>query len=209
MRDKEATRRKILQIGQEEFLSKGFKDAHLRDIAKKAGITTGAIYGHYPDKEALFCALVQPVADEFLKLRREGHDSYLSMPESDLKKSSRDDFGPVSQMLDYIYSHFDVFKLLICHAAATGYKDYISVLIEKETAAATSFMDKMKDAGILKNGINAEFISIITHSYYSDVFEIVRRDMPKECAYAYIKTLSAFYANGWMGFFNGDAQMNV
>jgi AcrR family transcriptional regulator len=203
MRDKETTRRKILQAGKEEFLQKGFKGAHLRDIAKKAGITTGAIYGRYPDKEALFCALVQPVADEFLKRRADGHDAYLSMPESDLKDGGRDDFDPVAQMLDDIYSHFDVFKLLICHAEGTRYRDYISVLIEKETAAAVGFMDKMRDAGMPASEIDEAFISIITHSYYSDVFETVRRDMPKERAYAYIKALSAFYTNGWKGVLGG------
>lgn len=197
MRDKEATRLKILQVGKEEFLSKGFKDAYLRDIAKKAGVTTGAIYGHYPDKEALFCALVQPVADEFHKLREKGHAAYLSMSESDLEQGKQNAFGPISQMLDYIYSHFDIFKLLICHGAETEYKNYISVLIEKETAAARGFLDKMKKAGMLKNGIDEEFISVVTHSYYSDVFEIVRRDMPRERADTYIDTLSSFYAGGW------------
>lgn len=208
MRDKEATRQMILQVGKEEILSKGFKNAYLRDIAKKAGVTTGAIYGHYPDKEALFCALVQPVADEFLKLREKGHADYLSMSESDLKQADRDELGPVSQMLDYIYSHFDIFKLLICHAAETAYRDYISVLIEKETAAAKGFLDKMRAAGMLKSGIDAEFISIVTHSYYSDVFEIVRRDMSRERAEAYIKALSSFYTNGWDSLAEWDKETN-
>lgn len=197
MRDKEATRNKILQIGKEEFLAKGFKDAYLRDIAKKAGVTTGAIYGHYPDKEALFCALVQPAAEGFLRLREEGHTAYLTMSASDLEHEGQDSFNAIAQMLDYIYSHFDIFKLLICHGAETEYRDYISVLIAAETAAAKALLEKMKDAGLLKDGIDEEFITIVTHSYYSDVFEIVRRDMSREHANTYIKTLSDFYACGW------------
>lgn len=56
------TQRKILEIGKEEFLAKGFKDASLRGIVKAAGFTQGAFYGYYPDKAALFDALVSEAA---------------------------------------------------------------------------------------------------------------------------------------------------
>ena len=48
----------ILSAAMQEFLEKGFKSASLRNIVKKAGVTTGAFYGYYDSKEALFEALV-------------------------------------------------------------------------------------------------------------------------------------------------------
>ena len=36
----------IHQAAREEFLDKGFKSASLRNIVKKAGVTTGAFYGY-------------------------------------------------------------------------------------------------------------------------------------------------------------------
>ena len=197
MKDKEVTRKEILRIGRDEILLKGFQGAYLRDIAKKANVTTGAIYGHYSNKEGLFCALVQPVADEFLSLREKGHLARLSTAESDLKNSKWDSFEPIEQMIDYIYEHFDIFKLLICHAAETQYQDYITTVIEKETVAAKSMLEKMEATGIILNGIDDEFIDIITYAYYSNVFEIVRRDMTIKRAKEYVKSLSEFYARGW------------
>lgn len=196
MRDKEATRKKILQVGKEEFLSKGFKDAYLRDIAKKAGVTTGAIYGHYADKEALFCAIVQPVADEFIELQEKSHTGYLSLPEEELL-SAQDPYAPVQQLINYIYDHFDIFKLLICHASETAYKDYFSELVKRQMAASGKFLEKMGNDRLLPTGVDSEFVSIITQSYYSDIFECVRRDMPKENALAYVRTISIYYAGGW------------
>lgn len=38
-------------------------------------------------KEALFCAIVQPVADGFLKLQAEGHITYSSMSEDELQNN--------------------------------------------------------------------------------------------------------------------------
>jgi len=45
------TLQKIMTEGKKEFLEKGHKDASLRNIVKQAGVTTGAFYGYYPDKE--------------------------------------------------------------------------------------------------------------------------------------------------------------
>ncbi len=57
----------ILSAAMQEFLEKGFKSASLRNIVKKAGVTTGAFYGYYDSKEALFEALVGEQYDYFLR----------------------------------------------------------------------------------------------------------------------------------------------
>ena len=40
----------------EEFTEKGFQGASLRQIVKQAGVTTGALYGYFSSKEALFAS---------------------------------------------------------------------------------------------------------------------------------------------------------
>ena len=47
---------KLLEAAKTEFLTKGFRNASLRNIAASAGVTTGAIYRYYANKEALFDA---------------------------------------------------------------------------------------------------------------------------------------------------------
>ena len=49
---------KIQQAALEEFSDKGFLGASLRQIVKNAGVTTGAFYGYFSSKEALFNAIV-------------------------------------------------------------------------------------------------------------------------------------------------------
>lgn len=53
------TRGQILEAAKAEFLAKGFQHASLRGIVRAAGVTTGALYGYYDSKEALFDALVR------------------------------------------------------------------------------------------------------------------------------------------------------
>ena len=59
--DFDLTHKKILECGKKIFKEKGFEKANLREICAQAGVTTGAFYGHFEDKEALFSELVQPV----------------------------------------------------------------------------------------------------------------------------------------------------
>lgn len=57
-----ATLEKIQQAALTEFLDKGFLSASLRQIVKNAGVTTGAFYGYFSCKEALFASIVEPHA---------------------------------------------------------------------------------------------------------------------------------------------------
>ena len=62
--DYEATHKKILDCGKNIFKTQGFEKANLRAICKAAGVTTGAFYGHFEDKEALFSELVEPIVNQ-------------------------------------------------------------------------------------------------------------------------------------------------
>lgn len=60
------TLKNIQKAAKKEFLEKGFKSASLRNIVKEAGVTTGAFYGYYRSKEALFDAIVGEQASVFM-----------------------------------------------------------------------------------------------------------------------------------------------
>ena len=53
------TRQHLLECAKREFLEKGYMKASLRNICKEAGVTTGALYFFFKDKEDLLAALVE------------------------------------------------------------------------------------------------------------------------------------------------------
>lgn len=55
------TRDRVLDSAELVFLEKGFAAATLEDIATAAGVTRGAIYGHFDNKAAVFQATVARV----------------------------------------------------------------------------------------------------------------------------------------------------
>ena len=55
---KAQTRAKLLEAGRDIFIATGYRGATLDSIAARAGFTKGAVYWHFPNKQALFLALV-------------------------------------------------------------------------------------------------------------------------------------------------------
>ena len=63
------TRAKLLEAGFEEVYEHGFRSASIESILAKAGVTKGALYHHFPNKQALGYALVEEVIGEFMVQR--------------------------------------------------------------------------------------------------------------------------------------------
>lgn len=57
----EATRAALLDAAEQEFLQRGVARTSLEHIARRAGVTRGAIYWHFRDKNALFSAMLERV----------------------------------------------------------------------------------------------------------------------------------------------------
>lgn len=55
-------RDRLLKAGERVFAQSGFWQAHITEIAKRAGCSVGSFYRRFPDKEALFFALQADMA---------------------------------------------------------------------------------------------------------------------------------------------------
>jgi AcrR family transcriptional regulator len=62
------TMRKLLDAGVETFAKRGYHAARVDDIVKRAKISHGTFYLYFANKEELFLALTQEVADEMVGL---------------------------------------------------------------------------------------------------------------------------------------------
>ena len=144
----EETRGLVLQSAQREFLDKGYEKASLRSIAQNAGVTTGALYVRFPNKSALFAALVEPYprtcsgssARATTRVRAAGR----RRPE-DMWSTSED---VITRIVDYIFEHKEPFDLLINHAAGSGYEHFLDDLVEEEVSQSLAYLDAMRERGL-------------------------------------------------------------
>lgn len=61
-RDKAATRERILQAAMEVFGERGYQATSMDEIARRAGSSKGGVYFHFPNKQAIFEALITELA---------------------------------------------------------------------------------------------------------------------------------------------------
>src|SRR6478672_11242918 len=57
-RDKEATRQRLLDAAEQVFAEKGYHGAGVDDIIRASDSSKGGFYFHFPNKQAIFLALV-------------------------------------------------------------------------------------------------------------------------------------------------------
>lgn len=188
----------LLEAGKKVFLETGFQGASLREIASMLGVTTGAIYRYYTDKEALFDAIVSEPAEELVNRYRTSQQMYAERPLEEQLSGISGVSEENTWMMDFIYDHFDAFKLIVCCSAGTRYEHYIDILVEIEANSAMLLSEKMREAGYKLPLLNDDLAHMISSGLFNCIFETVRHDMPKDRALEYMGSYQLFYTAGWM-----------
>jgi AcrR family transcriptional regulator len=62
----DATRAKLLAVARKLFASKGYAATSLDELVRRAGVTKGAFYHHFPDKQSIFRAVFEVVEHELV-----------------------------------------------------------------------------------------------------------------------------------------------
>ena len=124
----------LLNAGKNEFLAHGYRAVSIRNIATKAGTTTGAIYVYFENKEGLFHALVKDTAQELLAFWRQ--------MAARSTRIVRNGGGYVYQipcedkvwLEKFLYKNQTAIHLLLDCSVGTSYENFSHSLIELETA---------------------------------------------------------------------------
>jgi len=61
VRQAEATRQLLVSVARELFTEHGYAETSVEEIIQRAGVARGALYHHFPGKEALFRAVYEAV----------------------------------------------------------------------------------------------------------------------------------------------------
>ena len=193
-----ATLEKIQQAALAEFLDKGFLGASLRQIVKNAGVTTGAFYGYFSSKEALFNAIVEPHAAALMGRFMEVQTTFAELPEKEQPEHMGLESGRcVDWMVDYICAHREPVKLLLCCAEGTSYEHFVHNMVEVEVEYTQRYMEVLRRLGRDIPVLDKSLCHIIASGMFNGIFEIVVHDMPRDQAMRDVDQLRAFYTAGW------------
>ena len=198
------TLERIQEAAMTEFLDKGFLGASLRQIVKNAGVTTGAFYGHFPNKEALFAAIVEPHAAILMEKFMEAQTSFAKLPEKEQPSHMGEDSRTyVDWMVDYVCRHREPVKLLLTRAEGTGYENFVHNMVEVEVEYTLRYLEVLRRLGRSIPELSRSLCHIIASGMFNGLFEIVVHDMPREQALRDVEQFRSFYTGGWLKLMGG------
>ncbi|HIW08224.1 MAG TPA: TetR/AcrR family transcriptional regulator [Candidatus Faecalibacterium intestinigallinarum] len=193
------TKQKIQAAALAEFLDKGFLGASLRQIVKNAGVTTGAFYGYFSSKEALFASIVEPHAAALMGRFMEAQTSFAELPETEQPgHMGQESADYVHWMVDYICQNHEPVKLLLTKAEGTSYEHFVHNMVEVEVEYTLRYMEVLRRLGQNVPELSRSLCHIIASGMFNGMFEIVVHDMPREQAMRDVDQFRAFYTSGWL-----------
>lgn len=161
------------------------------------------IYTRFGDKEGLFCAIVEPAANGLKKMFLEIQEKFHSFDkEAQLAEMGQYTSLHQMEMLDYIYDHFDVFRLLLDCAEGTQFSRFVEELVEIEVDYTYKYMEVIGCKSVKSGLVTEEFVHIVVTAYFNGMFEVVRHNMDKASAVKYVRLLNRYHMQGFSTIFN-------
>lgn len=160
---KPGTRDKILQAALEVFAEKGYHRALVDDIVRASRTSKGAVYHHFPNKEALFLALV----DEFSARLAEAMATGIAGAHGGLGKVQ----AALTAGLETFARHRELARILLLESASLG-SAYQSKRLEVHERFASLIQAYLDDA-VAEGSIPPLNTRVATLAWLGAVNEVV------------------------------------
>ena len=217
MENEKETKKKLLQCAMKEFSEKGYMKASIRNICKEAGVTTGALYFFFKDKEDLFGNLV---AETLLGLNKiiDGHfmeeatatkaladsDSEISIAALAEAQGFDDDMAIAREVIRYLFKHKDVIGLLLTKAQGSCYENLPDIMVDKVETHYTQMYIAMKGYKSKKELTKEDkfIIHWMSHDQIDIFIHIATHCKNAAEGEKQMKNMMAYMIGGWYGVIN-------
>ena len=179
------TKELIQKISKQEFLEHGFKKSNIRSIAKKVGITPGAIYKHYLSKEEIFDDLVGDVCIQVFKLSQVAFEQSIQLIQKDPEAFLNRSYDLDEPLFNYIMKHRIELKLLLFKSDGTKYESFKDDLIYNEVNSHKAIGSNLKQVGYELMQYSDDALFLIYSTCFNPFFEAIRLSMNQEEMNAY------------------------
>ena len=148
-----ATREDIIVACLQLFARRGFHNTSISDIANSAGITKGAIYWHFENKEALFAAILDKEKHNWQRLVRQHVDEVADVRDK------------IDQLIENFYlllvqdPDISIFLQRITLEPDGKYSDLLSEAFERTADFIAKIFQQGKESGMFKLDIDAKLIA--------------------------------------------------
>lgn len=162
----------IIDSARREFLAKGFEKASLKEICANAGVTTGAIYKRYKDKEELFAAVVEGTVKDLDKIADEKSSvNAADLPDRELIEAWDMHNGSMMWWFRYLFERREDFVLLISRAETTRYANFQHAWVEKMTEGTYAYYQEALRRGLATVKVSKDELHILLTAFWTTIYE--------------------------------------
>ena len=150
---------RILTVARQEFADNGFENTSIQQIAKKSGISVGAVYKYFENKEALFTAVVQEGLSSLEQFLLE-----LSSSEDDILLKAE---KIIRELLAYSRRHPEIVKIY-CSLTTGGNTEFLNELSQRIEAVSASIYTRAisvaQETGDVRDDVNPAYFAFLLDS---------------------------------------------
>lgn len=203
MPDEKATKEKLIRCAKQEFLEKGYMKASLRSICKKAGVTTGALYFFFQNKEDLLSAIVSETLRGLAELMQSHFSREIDTEvRTALAGDASEDIDSAKEILHYLYQHYDIVLILLAKSQGSAYETILDQFVD----VLERHYDNLSEQLFVKFGIPKPDQAVLHWASHmqTDMFVyLLTHEKEEEKALKDIEQMVAYQVAGWVGAFAG------
>lgn len=206
MKDDRETKEKLLASAEHEFMEKGYQGASLRNICKNAGVTTGALYFFFKDKDDIFASLVTPVLGSIRAMMEEHMRQELQVVKGetpDVQDDLSDDVYASRRIIHELYQNYDRVQLLLTKSQGSS----LAGCIDEFVAFTEKNYRVLADAQAKVSGVSAPddyTIHWMAHMQIDAFVHLLTHEPDEEKAVAHLGDILKYLLAGWYALFQKD-----
>ncbi len=183
----------IIKAAYDEFLAHGFQKASLHKIAGNAGVTTGAIYTRYKNKDALFVSLLQNFFETMEELFSTAAEEYERAKES----ARTEDIIRAINAEENIYfrqlaEHYDDCTLFFSRSDGSSVEAMLGELMDRKTKQTVEFF-----SDVYGKTPNEDAIRLLMGSQFWYFRHLLNERLEEDKMLACLRSILDFFNAGW------------
>lgn len=203
MNDNPENRIKLIESAKKEFMEKGFNKASLRKISADAGLTTGAIYFFFKDKNGLFGAIVDEPLKKVMDIITAHYSEEASEDFNTYKHKSGDHDELAELLVPALYENRDAMLLLLEKSAGSDYEGIVDKIIDFTDETYLKLAQRFAGA-VPGKKVNDYMLHYFSHMQINAFVHLIIHEPDEKKALKYIKPLMDFMVDGWMKYILED-----
>jgi len=175
---------RLIEVGTEEFLEKGYRQGSISTIAEIAGVPVGNLYRYFDGKSGLLDGIVRQTYQEIPKLIEK-----LAWVDAELSLDIEELMPHLTQLLLNLFDqHGKMMILLADKCATTRYEDFADKMIDQ--VANLVFIKFYGKEAAAQDKLMSWLAS---RAFIGSIFDVLRLNLEREALESTILRLLNFY----------------